>query len=369
MLELLDNLFRFGAITCSVYIAVLIWRDAVHGLPARLAVLAALTNASYMMCYWPGLSDAIGAWMLLLLLVCIISPIAIWLFCLSLFDDSFRLSRLHYVVGGAFKALCIGQYIQYYIITGQLPLILPSGTHPVLLGAGPFGWLTSTLIVLIKVVIVCHLLLVAWSGRDEDLVEKRRQFRMVFVSAVSVIFAAVIINETWLVGYAPEVAHIFRVVQSGFILAIMFYLLMHMTRIEGEWVFGKAEQEVKLRTEKPNEQDRHDLLALEKLVKIGALLEQGMTISSLASAALMPEHRLRRLINQHLGYRNFSDYINHHRVEAAKSHLADVDKRHVPVLTVAMTLGYGSLGPFNRAFKERAGMTPTEFRKKALADF
>lgn len=42
------------------------------------------------------------------------------------------------------------------------------------------------------------------------------------------------------------------------------------------------------------------------------------------------------------------------------------DNRNTPVLTLAMELGYGSLGPFNRAFKERTGLTPTEFRTQSL---
>ncbi|WP_081786483.1 helix-turn-helix domain-containing protein [Kordiimonas gwangyangensis] len=32
-----------------------------------------------------------------------------------------------------------------------------------------------------------------------------------------------------------------------------------------------------------------------------------------------------------------------------------------------MDLGYGSLGPFNRAFKERTGLTPSEYRRNVLS--
>jgi AraC-like DNA-binding protein len=34
------------------------------------------------------------------------------------------------------------------------------------------------------------------------------------------------------------------------------------------------------------------------------------------------------------------------------------------VLTIALEVGYGSIGPFNRAFKERFGVTPTEYRRQ-----
>jgi len=36
-------------------------------------------------------------------------------------------------------------------------------------------------------------------------------------------------------------------------------------------------------------------------------------------------------------------------------------------LTIAMDSGFPSLDPFNRAFKADTGLTPTEFRRLALA--
>jgi len=38
------------------------------------------------------------------------------------------------------------------------------------------------------------------------------------------------------------------------------------------------------------------------------------------------------------------------------------------VLTVALRSGFQSTGPFNRAFKIATGLTPTEYRKKNIAD-
>jgi AraC-like DNA-binding protein len=40
----------------------------------------------------------------------------------------------------------------------------------------------------------------------------------------------------------------------------------------------------------------------------------------------------------------------------------------VPVLTIAMDAGFQSLGPFNRAFKAATDLTPTEFRRLAMAN-
>ena len=89
--------------------------------------------------------------------------------------------------------------------------------------------------------------------------------------------------------------------------------------------------------------------------------------SVLAERLDYPEHQLRRLINGHMGYRNFSAFLNSYRIEDAKRQLADPGFARTPVLTIALDLGYGSLGPFNRAFKAQTGMTPTEYRRRHYA--
>src|SRR5258708_36538432 len=76
----------------------------------------------------------------------------------------------------------------------------------------------------------------------------------------------------------------------------------------------------------------------------------------------MPEYKLRRLINQRLGYRNFNVFLNNHRIEEAKAALADPGQAEVPVIAIAMDAGFQPLGPFNRAFKATTGSPPSEYR-------
>jgi AraC-like DNA-binding protein len=86
---------------------------------------------------------------------------------------------------------------------------------------------------------------------------------------------------------------------------------------------------------------------------------EGLTLTALAQTLGVDEALLRRQINQHLGYRNFNDFLHHYRLQEAAERLAHED---LPVLTIALECGYGSIGPFNRAFKQRFGMTPSEYR-------
>ncbi len=58
--------------------------------------------------------------------------------------------------------------------------------------------------------------------------------------------------------------------------------------------------------------------------------------------------------------------MNARRIEAERQILCDPAQARTTVAAVAFDLGFGSLGPFNRAFKEETGQTPTEWRRQAL---
>lgn len=97
-----------------------------------------------------------------------------------------------------------------------------------------------------------------------------------------------------------------------------------------------------------------------------AYRREGLTIGSLSAELGVPEYRLRQLINEGLGHRNFSSFVNGYRLAEARAALADPDQANVPILTIALDTGFQSLAPFNRAFKMTAGMTPTEYRRQHL---
>jgi AraC-like DNA-binding protein len=93
-----------------------------------------------------------------------------------------------------------------------------------------------------------------------------------------------------------------------------------------------------------------------------------LTVASLAQKLAMPEYRLRKLIHEQLGYRNFNALLHDYRIAEASRDLADPAKRSLPILTIALTVGYNSINPFNRAFRDAKGMTPSAFRAQAQAE-
>jgi AraC-like DNA-binding protein len=89
----------------------------------------------------------------------------------------------------------------------------------------------------------------------------------------------------------------------------------------------------------------------------------GLSVRALAEHLSIPEYRLRILVHDHLGFRNFNALLHHYRVEEVCQALEDPQLNTVPVLTLALTAGYQSINPFNRAFRESHGKTPTEYRR------
>ena len=76
---------------------------------------------------------------------------------------------------------------------------------------------------------------------------------------------------------------------------------------------------------------------------------------------------LRRVVNRGMGHSNFNDFLHTWRIREACEELVRPEHAPQPVLAIAMKVGYGSIGAFNRAFKARVGMTPTAYRRSSIA--
>jgi AraC-like DNA-binding protein len=162
-----------------------------------------------------------------------------------------------------------------------------------------------------------------------------------------------------------QTAEVANVVNAALLVLVVAAVMVTLLRVEARDLFTAAEPVVAV-ADPTSAADRKLIDALMRLMADERIYRQeNVTIGTLASRLSIPEYRLRRLINQRLGYRNFNAFLNNHRIEEAKSALADPAQAEVPVITIAMDAGFQSLGPFNRAFKDITGVTPSEYRKKA----
>ncbi len=205
-------------------------------------------------------------------------------------------------------------------------------------------------------------------GRLDDLIEFRRQFRLWFVVVVAVQATAVLVVELAFIGATPP--GWLTMTNILIIAALTLGLAIPMLHANPNFIPAESRY-VSVSMPKGDESlGAADAVLRDKLIMAmdqGAYRETGLTIRMLADKLGYPEHQLRRLINGHLGFRNFSAFLNSYRIKEASEQLADRERARVPVLTIALELGYASLGPFNRAFKEAAGMTPTDYRRQKLS--
>jgi len=87
-----------------------------------------------------------------------------------------------------------------------------------------------------------------------------------------------------------------------------------------------------------------------------------LSLSQLASGMGISGHFLSQVINEKFGM-NFFDFINDYRVEAFKELLADPQYRNFSLLGIAFECGFNSKSAFNRIFKQKTGITPSQYKK------
>ncbi|ESQ87056.1 hypothetical protein ABAC460_21035 [Asticcacaulis sp. AC460] len=90
--------------------------------------------------------------------------------------------------------------------------------------------------------------------------------------------------------------------------------------------------------------------------------EPSLKVADLARHLGEAEYRVTQCVTGALGFGNFNQMVNQFRIEQAQQMLSDPRCDHLPVLTIALDCGFGSIGPFNRVFKARYEVTPTVFR-------
>jgi len=234
-------------------------------------------------------------------------------------------------------------------------------------------WIANNLFAAALAVHAGYLIL---KGEAGDLLEGRRRLRGVLLGLVSLYVIVEVVTAfglrlglpgAWLqleVGQ-PLGAAIFCVLM----LAICVLILQARPEVFGAARPPKAADDLAAEPGIDARAEAADLVLLDRLraaMDAEAWRREGLTIGLLAEELQVSEHRLRRLINRRLGYRNFADFLNSRRIAAAQARLADPAQADRTVAVIAFDLGYGSLGPFNRAFRAATGTSPTAWRQDRL---
>jgi AraC-like DNA-binding protein len=209
-----------------------------------------------------------------------------------------------------------------------------------------------------------------WVSGAQDLVSGRRILRGWLLAYIGAHGLVVLAAELALRGTpAPPWLDTLNVAAIGLALAIGLAFLVGLRPAAIETLFGPPAEpiaEPELPTPASPAESAADAAwvgRLQQLMTVDCVYrDPELSLAALAQRLGLPEHRLRELIHRELGYRNFSAFVNEHRLQEIEHKLADPAFDRRPILTLALEAGFGSIGPFNRAFRERHGMTPTQFR-------
>lgn len=276
-------------------------------------------------------------------LLSIFTPFFTWLFALRLFERE----PDRRIVWAAALALLGAWIIGYFVF--------------------PHLHIGFYVIHLLGLALVADLVRNAFSGRADDLVEKRRMLRLWLPLLVAAqaggILAFELITGTGSGSLDPRI----QLGNAILILALVLFAGRTLLRTEPQLLVES--EAAPMPSDAASELSPSEVVLRDKLttaMAAGHYRSPGLTIAGLAAHLEVPEHRLRSLINRRLGHRNFAAFLNGYRIAEAQQVLADRERVDLPVLTIAMDLGYNSLPTFNRAFRVATGQTPTDFRRAAI---
>lgn len=273
----------------------------------------------------------------------------VWLVGQAVFTDDFKAGRTVYI---GFALLII---FDISVWAQNAEAITVSST---------VSAISLALYLVTSISMMLHIAWIAIKGRADDMVEGRRKFRLYFVLALSLIVLLIIISEKAIGARDPV---LFNTVRVALTFPLVLAGFLWLTRVHPEHLAFERLRPAELQPVAIDPRDAALLSALEEKMQTEKIYTRpGLTIRELAEELKTPEHRLRVLINQGLGHRNFSGFLNGYRIEAVKAMMAEPENTRLPVLTMAMDVGYNSLAPFNRAFKSVTGMTPSAYRQSIL---
>ena len=345
MLSTIDIALRGATVALLLVLAVSLYRGFGTVLAGRLAAAFALGSAAHAVTASIGAASPIAAAHAPVIALSTGNVVVFWLFTRALFDETFTLRWWHALIWAAVAA---------FSFVNCMWIAPASGAR--------LSIVAINLIALGFIVLAVGQTIASWSS---DLVEGRRRVRVFIVSAAALYGGLnAVLQISMAGGGATEIANI---ANSAALAAVVAAISIAMMRVDGADLFPAAPEVQAEASQAAVVESGADQKLVDALMRLMAddriYRHDNVTIGTLATRLGIPEYRLRRLINQRLGYRNFNVFLNEHRIAEAKAALADPSQARVPVITIAMDAGFQSLGPFNRAFKATTGVTPTEYRR------
>ena len=351
--ESFDIVLRTLTVAAAVTLAALLLvtrRRSPAGMPGALFCLAV---AAFFVTSARGSAGFLGPWVYPLTALCVTKAVWFWLFARALFTEDARLEPRHVVIAATVAVAGAWQQLVFLPkFRADQASIWETAT-----GLGVDGALA---------VFVIAGLVVAWRDMSVDLVERRRQLRLAFILVTGLYLAIALVVQSFNVLLDSSTPLLATWMNMSLVIAGSVVAAWFLLQLRGEsWVDPQAAAAPTLAL---NRTESAVLARLQHMLTNDRVhLKPGLTIGELARLLRTGEHIVRRVINHGMGHRNFNDFLHEWRIREACDELTRPEQAREPVLAVAMKVGYGSIGAFNRAFKARVGMTPTDYRRRSIS--
>lgn len=151
-------------------------------------------------------------------------------------------------------------------------------------------------------------------------------------------------------------------------LVVMIYWLGIRGFLIGRREMSSLTKVMGVKANLPEESVTQILNGLGKLMLEEKLYRDAdLSLSRLANHLGTTSKNISFVLNQKLG-KNFTDYINHYRVEEVKDRLLRSENKKYTITALAYECGFNSQPTFQRAFKNIVGITPSEFLQRNVGE-
>lgn len=342
MLEFLSDGFRAATLVLLCVFGYTLIRHEKQSTKKNVFLFFLLTFLGYLLAYWRPL-QSYSVLYPISFFMSIQLPLAFWIMSKALFDDDFTWNWKYWLLVTLVPIL-------HYLLYRLNELNIPAYTDE-------FRFLPYLLSVSFIILAITE----ALKNRENDLVVSRLKKRNIFV-----IFSSLLALASVYFFFTKDPLQLplsFELIQNA--LSCVFILWIFGAQLSYRNLFGESSgaQKISFAEKEMSIQKR----IIQKLLKVFEEEElftlEGLTISKLAEHIGEKEYLLRRAINGQLGYTNFSNFLNHYRIQEACRLIKENKLKELTFQEIAFKMGYQSVATFNRAFKKETEKTPSEYAR------
>lgn len=286
------------------------------------------------------------------------APFVLWIIAKHLFEGNWNIHPIILLIIGAVILIDTVIYWNY-------------GPDDPYIGTIESGWNQFLSVLLIGFSL--HVMIIAFNGREDDLVHARHSLRVPFTLGLGGIITITIALIFTLLNIDPELADELRLYVNILNCSLIFIFVLAINLATAEISNEPAASLMfdldsrRVNNTKPVAKPYVDPIVLAKITNLmeteHLYTNSDLTIGDLAKIAAIQKHKLRKIINSELKYRNFCQFLNHYRILEAKKRLAVTHTPQESISNIAIDIGFSTLSSFNKSFKDITGKTPSGYRK------